>query len=165
MFLWLLKQVGLLFAILFFMNFFNPPKLGSTVAPLKGLKFIKGEACDVPNTKEGKVTVLELWATWCPPCVKSIPHLTEIAHKFGSDVTFVGVTQESDEAKVRAFVENMGAQMDYTVAIDLLGDSRMVAKDSGGMGIPHAIVINGKGVMVWAGHPMSGDFENAIREA
>ncbi|KAJ3027747.1 UNVERIFIED_CONTAM: hypothetical protein HDU68_003192 [Siphonaria sp. JEL0065] len=146
------------------MKYFYPPKVGQAVAPIENLKFIKGESFDVPNVKQGKVTVLEHWATWCAPCVKGIPHITEIAKRH-PEVSFVGITQEQDESVVQAFVDKMGSQMDYSVAIDANGAIKQVVKDSGGMGIPHAIVINGKGIMTWAGHPMSPDFEAAITDA
>ncbi|KAI9341904.1 thioredoxin-like protein [Obelidium mucronatum] len=169
---WLLKQAGTVFIITTLLNvvlpriikFFFPPKIGTVVEQIAGLKFIKGEEFEVPNVKEKKVTVLEHWATWCGPCVKGIPHITEVAKKF-PNVSFVGVTQETDEGLVQEFVNNMGTQMDYNVAIDSNGAIKKVVKDSGGMGIPHAIVINAAGKMVWAGHPMSSDFETAIANA
>jgi len=66
--------------------------------------------------------VLEFWATWCPPCRASIPHLTELAHKYKSaGVEFVGITNEPNETMIKQFVTRMGAQMDYTVAIDSVG--------------------------------------------
>jgi len=54
-------------------------KLGDKAASLDGLTYVKGE----PVTfKEGKVYVVEFWATWCGPCKTSIPHLTEIQKKY-----------------------------------------------------------------------------------
>ncbi len=53
-----------------------------------------------------------LWlcrATWCPPCVQTIPHLTELAHKY-KEAVFVGVTNET-ESKVAPFVSKMGAKV------------------------------------------------------
>ena len=54
---------------------------------------------------EGKAVVLEFWATWCDPCVESIPHLNQLAERFsGKPVVFLSVTDES-EADVRAFLK------------------------------------------------------------
>jgi uncharacterized protein (TIGR03435 family) len=44
----------------------------------------------------GKVVVLELWATWCAPCVESIPHMNELTAQFkGRPVVFLSVTDEA----------------------------------------------------------------------
>ncbi|KAJ3074652.1 hypothetical protein HDU98_010648 [Podochytrium sp. JEL0797] len=172
MFWWIAKQIVIFLVVMvvmqiivpFVSKLFWPPKFGSLVEPIQGLKFIKGTEFEVPNTKEKKVTVLEHWATWCGPCVKGIPHITEVAKKF-PQVSFVGVTQEKDEAVVQAFVKQMGDKMDYAVAIDARGAIKKVVSDSGGMGIPHAIIIGVDGKMLWAGHPMSPDFEVQIEAA
>jgi uncharacterized protein (TIGR03435 family) len=53
----------------------------------------------------GKVVVLELWATWCGPCVSAIPHLNELAEQFKNrPVVFLSVTDE-DPAVVGAFLK------------------------------------------------------------
>ena len=55
---------------------------------------------------EGKAVVLEFWATWCDPCVESIPHMNQLADRFsGRPVVFISVTDES-EADVRAFLKD-----------------------------------------------------------
>src|SRR5437870_3097657 len=44
---------------------------------------------------KGKAIVLEFWATWCGPCVDSIPHLNELVDKFaGRPIEFLSVTDE-----------------------------------------------------------------------
>jgi thiol-disulfide isomerase/thioredoxin len=55
-------------------------KVGDPAPPLKVEKFLKGDP--VKAFKPGHVYVVEFWATWCRPCVASMPHLTEL-QKFG----------------------------------------------------------------------------------
>ena len=120
---------------------------------------IKGEA--VKSFEKGKLYIFECWATWCPPCVASIPHLNELNEKMGpKGVVITGVNvwdgEKNPEAakKVKDFVKAQGDKMSYAVAIGgdkFLRDWLEAAKVDG---IPHAFVINGEGVIVWMGHPM-----------
>jgi len=105
---------------------------------------------------KGKVVVAEFWATWCPPCRKSIPHLIELNEKFkDKGVVIIGITKENKE-KVEPFVKEM--KMNYPVAI---GSNS--GKEYGVTGIPTAFVISREGKIAWTGHPMDG-LDKAIEE-
>ena len=88
----------------------------------------------------------------------SIPHLTALQKQYGDrDVVFVGISAEA-EAKVRSFVNSMGDQMDYRVAVDTSGkvvSGYMTA--FGQIGIPTAFVVDSEGKVRWHGHPMELD--------
>ncbi|MBI5832975.1 MAG: redoxin family protein [Armatimonadetes bacterium] len=118
--------------------------------------FIKGQP--VTAFEPGKVYVIEFWATWCGPCRASIPHLSELARKY-KDVIVIGTNVwEPDVTKAKPFVDQMGDQMAYRVALD--DDSKMAdtwMKDGGQDGIPAAFIVDGQGKIAWVGHPMSMD--------
>ena len=100
-------------------------------------------------TYEGKARIVEFWATWCPPCRASIPHLNEVYKKYkDKGLVVIGITDE-DKAKVEEFQKKI--PMDYNVASDSSG---ALLKQLGIEGIPQAFVLNKKGVVVWEGHPM-----------
>lgn len=131
-------------------------------APKLALKsFVKGEP--VEKFETGKIYVVEFWATWCGPCRVSIPHLTKLQKQYKKEVTFIGVAVlEQDQDEVGEFVEKMGDDMDYRVALDLVPED--ANGDDGAMyktwmepaeqpGIPAAFIVNGDGLIAWIGHP------------
>lgn len=139
-------------------------ELGDPAAPLKISEWIKGSPVNLADVKGKKIVVVEFWATWCPPCRTSIPHLTELAKKFkDKDVVIVGISDEKPPV-VKAFVEKMGPKMDYVVAIDddhATAEGYMGAYDQNG--IPHAFLVDKTGRVVWHGHPMGG-LDQALEE-
>ncbi len=55
---------------------------------------------------DGKVTILNFWATWCPPCKREIPSFVELQQQFaGQGVQFVGVAIDTMD-QVAAFVDS-----------------------------------------------------------
>jgi len=103
--------------------------------------------------------LVDFWATWCGPCIESIPHLTETAQK-NPDVTFIGVSiwEDDKDGAIKKFVDKMGEKMDYHVGYsgnhDGMAESWM--KEAAQNGIPTAFIVKG-GVIQWIGHPMSID--------
>jgi len=133
--------------------------------PLDGLKYIQGDPVDLKTARGSKVIVLELWATWCPPCKTSIPHLSALQAKYKDrGVVFVGVSEE-DESTVTKFVSSMGSKMAYTVAIDPSGVLNSYNTKFKPRGIPHAFVIDKNGKVTWSGHPMESGLETSITTA
>ena len=141
--------------------------IGDKAPKLNVTTWVKGKPLTLGN---GNITVVEFWATWCGPCKQSIPHLTELAHKYKGKVNFVGVSiseskPEDYKTKVPAFVKDFGAKMDYNVATE--GPARFMSenwmKAAGEGGIPTAFLIDKKGKIAWIGHPMFG-LDEAIKE-
>lgn len=133
-------------------------KTGDKAPALTIDKWVKGD--QVKGFEKGKVYVVEFWATWCPPCRESIPHLTEMQHKH-KDVTFIGVASSehgsdaSTEDNLRQFVKKEGKSMDYRVGYDPQRKmSKTWMEPAGQNGIPCAFVVDGDGKIAWIGHPM-----------
>jgi thiol-disulfide isomerase/thioredoxin len=131
--------------------------------------WLKGEK--VPAFESGKIYVMEFWATWCPPCRTSIPHLTELQEQFlDYDVTIIGVSDE----KLQTVVEFLGKtdkkadeawsdRIHYTLATDpdrSVHKSYMKAADQ--RGIPTAFIVGKDQRIEWIGHPIRMD---AVLEA
>ena len=139
-------------------------KVGDPAPKIEVKSFVKGEP--VKEFEAGKTYVVEFWATWCPPCKTSIPHLTDLQKKHPA-VTFIGVSvSEQDQGLVKPFVDEMGDKMAYRVAIDAVPEgkaanegamSRGWMQAAGQGGIPCAFIVAGDGKIYWMGHPMEMD--------
>jgi thiol-disulfide isomerase/thioredoxin len=130
--------------------------LGDPAKPLDIQEWVKGSAVNLADGKGKTIYVVEFWATWCPPCRASIPHLTELQKKFkDKGVVFIGVTDEKSDV-VKKFVTSMADKMDYTVAIDGGKTSEGYMQAYGINGIPHAFIVDKEGKIAWEGHPMAG---------
>jgi thiol-disulfide isomerase/thioredoxin len=137
-------------------------KVGDPAPKLQVAKWVQGEA--VKEFDRDHAYIVEFWATWCPPCIASIPHLNDIYVKF-KDKGLVVIGQnawERDLKKVTPFVEKMADKMTYRVALDLVPEGeetgRMAAtwmEAAGLEGIPAAFLIDKQGKIAWLGHPMT----------
>jgi thiol-disulfide isomerase/thioredoxin len=132
-------------------------ELGMPAPALNVTEWVKGKAVDLNEGKGKNIYVVEFWATWCPPCRASIPHLTELQKKFkDKGVIVIGVSDET-VAEVKPFVTKMGTKMEYTVAVDKNDKTSAAYMGAFGVGgIPHAFVVDKTGAIVWHGHPMGG---------
>ncbi len=145
-------------------------KVGSKAPALSLESFVQGE--EVKEFEAGTPYVIEFWATWCPPCVASVPHLNQL-QKDHPEVVFIGVagsqreeTPEAKAAKVKSFVESKGENMTYRVAMDNDGSmSKDWMQAASKQGIPCAFVVNGKGKLTFIGHPQDKGFESAVEKA
>ncbi|NOX20392.1 MAG: TlpA family protein disulfide reductase [Nitrospirae bacterium] len=93
--------------------------VAGTKAPVFSVEDINGNTIDINNYK-GKVVLLEFWATWCPPCRRSIPEMETLYEKF-ADRDFVLIAVSIDEGSnaleaVKNFVDEFN--MTYPVVID-----------------------------------------------
>jgi len=94
------------------------------------------------SNSQGKVILLNFWATWCRPCKEEIPWFVEFQRTYG-DKGFVVIGVSMDEGGWRAVRPVMEAQkINYRVAI---GDSELAQKYGGLESLPQNMLIDRKG--------------------
>jgi len=74
-----------------------------------------------PADFRGRVVVLNVWATWCPPCVVETPGFVDLSREFAGDVQFLGLSVDADPADVRAFADRHGVPYPLLVGPPLSG--------------------------------------------
>jgi len=102
------------------------------------------EGREVPMAAfKGQPLVVNLWATWCPPCRREMPELAR-AQRTHTDIRFVFVNQGEAPADVRAYLQAQGLQME-NVVLDRTG---RLAKATGSPGMPTTLFFDARGVLV-----------------
>ncbi len=111
------------------------------------------------NEWEGKIVVLNFWATWCPPCRKEIPDFIELQETHKDNVQFIGVAIDDKEA-VADFADTLG--INYPT---LLGDMAAIgiSKQLGNRfsGLPFTAIFDKNGKLV---HQQIGEITHADLE-
>ena len=110
---------------------------------------------------EGKVVILDFWATWCPPCKAEIPGFVELQKKYGDKgLVVIGVSlDEQGPQAVKPFMKEFG--VNYPV---VMGDPKIVQDFGGIAAIPTTFVIdrNGKILARHVGYVPKETFEKQI---
>ena len=131
--------------------------------------FVRGQ--EVKTLELGKVHVIEFWATWCGPCVASMPHLTEL-QKQNPDVQFIGVAgfergKDASDSKnrVQEFLQAKSDRVGFAIAFD--GDGTMAREwmtAARRNTIPTSFVVGKDGNIAFIGSP-NAELDAAIAEA
>jgi cytochrome c biogenesis protein CcmG, thiol:disulfide interchange protein DsbE len=147
---------GVLLLSLSLIGAVNAAGVGDAAPELKAREWINSASPMTLSNLKDKVVVVEFWATWCGPCVASIPHIIQINNKYKSkNVVLIGMTDQK-KAKIEEFVKQNG--MPYPI-----GTSTTSLNDFGVSTIPVAFVIK-HGEIYWRGNPNDG-LETAIEAA
>lgn len=97
----------------------------------------------------GRGLVIEFFAHWCGPCARAVPHMNEIRAQYESrGLSIVSVTNDPPE-KAEPWVEKN--HMEYAYGYDPGGK---LQSHFGVNSIPHAILVDAFGNIIWRGHPM-----------
>lgn len=109
------------------------------------VKCLNGSTFTLSEYK-GKVVFINLWATWCGPCVAELPYFNDFLHEHADDVAMLACHSPSVSEDVEEFLEDKG--WDIPFAIDEDGEG--VFRVTGGSNtLPQTIVLNRKGEVIY----------------
>ena len=106
-----------------------------------------GKALDIKALK-GKPVVINFWATWCPPCIREMPDLANLARELGDDATIIGIAADS-EPHVQKFTEKTPG-IDFPLLMagyKALNLSKQWGNEKGGL--PFTVVLDAQGQIHW----------------
>ncbi|XAL99806.1 TlpA disulfide reductase family protein [Phycisphaeraceae bacterium D3-23] len=82
---------------------------GSAAPELTVTDWVNGEL--TREDMEGHIVVIDFWATWCGPCIASIPHNNEVMHTYAEEgVRFVAICASGDPGQMPGILEQHGAE-------------------------------------------------------
>jgi len=119
---------------------------GSAAAPEYQATTLEGDTVRLTDFGD-RVVLLNLWATWCPPCRWEMPHLQTLHEEFrdqGLQVVGVSVDAASAERSVLRFLEEVG--VDFLILRDPGDRASRIFRAPG---LPLTLLIDGEGMVRW----------------
>lgn len=145
--------------------------IGAAAPPLDIAHWVqcKDLAEPISEFEPGHVYVVEFWATWCGPCIHSMPHLAELQEKYADQNVHIISISDEDLETVQEFLQrphplspsgqSVAEMTDaYCITTDpdrSVYNDYMTAANQGG--IPTAFIVGKEGRIEWVGHPMEMD--------
>jgi hypothetical protein len=97
--------------------------------------------------------MVDFWATWCPPCQAPMAHNVAMLEKrgaeWGTDVRIIGLSIDSDKAKLQSHIKAKG----WEKVEHVFRDKSTCSKVYSVSGVPHVMLIDKTGKIVFKGHP------------
>jgi thiol-disulfide isomerase/thioredoxin len=131
-----------------------------TKAPQLELKDLNGRTVRLSDY-QGKVVLINFWATWCPPCRAEMPDLVRLQREHGEDLQIIGITYPPEsKTRVRRFARNL--KVNYPI---VLGTREIKDRFSSEETLPLTVVINrdGKVSLIISGILLREEFEEKIK--
>jgi thiol-disulfide isomerase/thioredoxin len=122
----------------------HPELARERMAPAFEVTTLTGQQISLDEL-EGKVLLIDFWATWCGPCREALPHMQTIAKKFaGQPLVILSISLDSDQTKWQSFVakNNMTWQQYRDGGFD-----GVMAQRFGVRAIPATFTIDADGVL------------------
>lgn len=111
--------------------------------PAFGLRNLAREVVHIPAAYAGRPLLINVWATWCGPCLEEMPELQHFAEQSGNSVQVVGIAMDDVDA-VRAFLEK--TPVTYPILLDTpnTGDAGVRLGNPKGV-LPYSVLVSADG--------------------
>src|SRR5438093_10475866 len=112
---------------------------GNGSVPNFELKDIDGETFKLSDQLGRGPIVIDFWATWCKPCLRSLPHLEALRKKYESQqllVVAISIDESRTLSKVKSYVKTHG--YGFRVPLD---PNQEVFRKLGGRAMPHQVIV------------------------
>ncbi len=121
----------------------NTQDLTGKPAPDFSLMDVSGQSRNVSEW-QGKVLVINFWATWCPPCLEEIPHFIKLQDKYGDQgLQFLGIALE-DVDDVMNFANKLG--INYPLLVGEQEVIKLGVKLGNRIGgLPYTVILDRRG--------------------
>lgn len=111
-------------------------------APVFPLRDDSGNTVSLDRYR-GKIVVMNLWASWCPPCRAEMPDLQTVSREFAKDgVIVIGVNQGESAERAAAFARSL--DIAFPIWID---DTQRYGRLYAALGLPTTVVIDRRGIV------------------
>lgn len=121
----------------------GPAALQGQAAPSFDVPSLAGSPSGL-NAYRGRVVVMNLWASWCPPCRAEMPDLQHLYQSYKSrNVVVLGVDQGESADRVRAFAQSL--DIHYPILLD---QQQQYGRVYAALGLPTTILVNPQGIVV-----------------
>lgn len=121
----------------------GPSGLAGQAAPVFDLRDNTGKPVSL-SAYRGRIVVMNLWASWCPPCRAEMPDLQRLAAEYGArGVSVVGVNEGESPERAAAFAKALGIA--FPIWID---DRQQYGRVYAALGLPTTVVVGRDGIVV-----------------
>ena len=117
------------------------------IVPTLGLPQLDGTRITLPADYAGRPQLINLWASWCGPCIEEMPELDRFAQAQGMDgMQVVGIALDDAEA-VSAFLQKIPVR--YPILIDAAGPADAGVQLGNAKGVlPYTVLVDAQGRLV-----------------
>lgn len=139
------------------------PRAEARPLPNSVLEDQNGNPVALHEFTNGKVAMVNVWASWCPYCVQELPDFARLAHMY-PDVAIIAVNRKESQSEAETYLRKQGLVGGLTVLFDEHDDFYRAIN---GVGMPETVIVNEQGHIVLHRHgPMTfAEMEAAVRQA